>query len=292
MADSPRSFFDDTYHTLLDRLKNPFGLAFVVAWLINNWRLLYTISHLPEEYHYYRKLWLIHFYIKLSGWWGLLLWPIFEALFAVFIYYLCSLVANTISLWYEKRWQPWINNQVHNSTVVNVGIYDKLDEMYINLKTRNDLLNKEKGNLESALDHYVEKASKDAASIAAAEHLVSEMNKKMEEFKNLQKLGLKNISEDVFKRLPIMKFHGKKMHFSREGGITVWEDAKFHFPKSITLDFPNRLLYYTLEDRTIFKWVMVNNETIIGTAIRPPESPAFDMFIMKVDMSHEPDTGF
>src|SRR4051794_14341338 len=101
MADNQKSVIEETYHTIIDRLKSPFGFAFLMAWLFTNWKLVFVLFHLPEGYYYFNKIAIIKFYIAQCEWTGLLLFPALEALAAVFFFYIFSLLASGISLWNE-----------------------------------------------------------------------------------------------------------------------------------------------------------------------------------------------
>lgn len=102
---------NDFLESTKDKIKNPFAFTFVVAWILNNWKLLYTFFTVDQSLGLSDRIDLIEKNFSFSSnWRNLTIFPLLEAVAVIAIFLIFKHVTYVLVTWFTSRIKPWINS--------------------------------------------------------------------------------------------------------------------------------------------------------------------------------------
>jgi hypothetical protein len=124
-----------------EKLSKPFGGTFVIAWLIHNWLLVYTLFNFDSGTTLHSKTDFIQSYINKPDNWCRLLWyPIVWAFVAIFLYLFLTNASLAISLAFSKWVRPFIISVIDRNDIVARKDYDAKNRALIKITKEKDAL--------------------------------------------------------------------------------------------------------------------------------------------------------
>jgi len=119
---------------MMERARNPFGGTLIVSWLLNNWRLSYSIFNFDTDTKLDGRIKIIQDYIQSAGSHKLIWFPIGTAFIAVTSYLLLTSASRFIFLSFSKWITPGIYSIMDKNRVVMKSTYEDLKKAFINLR--------------------------------------------------------------------------------------------------------------------------------------------------------------
>jgi hypothetical protein len=154
-------FFKDLKDNVLERMRNPFILTFIISWLAHNWLLVYEIYYFDESSRSLgSRIDIIARYVDLHKCNNLTILPLFWSLGAILVYLLFSNIGLFLFSSSDRYIKPIIYKLTNKSRLVTKEIHEDLLGSYENVKKQNDdLLTRESKLLRELEQHGHEKES-------------------------------------------------------------------------------------------------------------------------------------
>lgn len=141
-----KDIFTSTRDNLKDKTSNPFLGAYIIVWLIRNWRLVYTLFNFDKEDKLKDKIDFVKTYYTEVNFIHNILLNILWAFAVLIITYLLLNISRLIVNLSEKRLTPWV--------------YKITDSKSIVLKTTYEIIRLERDDLQVRLDQERESRSR------------------------------------------------------------------------------------------------------------------------------------
>lgn len=125
-------------NNILERVRNPFGGALMIAWVVYNWKLVYTVFNFDSDCKLNDKLVLIETYISAAHKWTLLWGPIIAAFVTIISFLTLSHIALFAVTFFSKWVKPAVYYIVDRNQITDKKSHDSLKESFIELQTEYD----------------------------------------------------------------------------------------------------------------------------------------------------------
>jgi len=128
----------DSWNYLLDRLKSPFGGAFLLAWIVIHWKPVYYLFTADSETPVEEKIIFLKacfsYGEKPPGNFYYEIWqPAVAALCTIAGFYIFSMLAGVITGFYKRRVEPVVSKYIGSGEVVSYETYQEAKNIITNL---------------------------------------------------------------------------------------------------------------------------------------------------------------
>jgi len=156
------SFFKAVYEGIRDRIKNPFSErattpfvgAFLIALLVYNWQILFTLFSFDPGNSRKDKIDIITNYFLDNHWIERLLFPLLITFVIIVLYYLFSNLSLGISTFFNRWFKATILYLTDRSKIIPRDEHEKTVDRLDRLRQRYEVLKKSTEESQSELDDY------------------------------------------------------------------------------------------------------------------------------------------
>lgn len=123
-----KDIFDSFKDNIKERTTNPFLGTLIIVWILNNWKLVYSLLYFDSKFTLTERLLYITNYFQHTSFIANMLFSIFVTIGVLIITYILLGVSRVIANLYHKILIPWIYYITDKSSIVEKSEYNTLLE--------------------------------------------------------------------------------------------------------------------------------------------------------------------
>lgn len=156
-------YIKDTFENIRERIKNPFSErnktpfagAFLIAIIIYNWELFYSLFNFESWISRENKILIIKQYLNEKKWYERIGWPLSISFLSIFFYYTFNYISLGISTFFRRWFKGLILYYTDKSQIIPREEHETFSRKALALKTKNDILKESSSKLEDEKENLL-----------------------------------------------------------------------------------------------------------------------------------------
>ena len=112
-----------------NRLKSPFGGAFILSWILTNWELIFKLFNFDTNINLETKVNIIHDYINHSNLWNFAFGPFIYSILAIIVSQFGANLSKLIITFFERKVLPYIL-KIDSKKIIDKQRFDAINKSF------------------------------------------------------------------------------------------------------------------------------------------------------------------